>query len=235
MLPLCIWYLPEETCFVLTGAAEEGVTWYPAWPRNVPSTHSADRDAEQVSRQFCEIKAELEEAAPASSPLSPPESPHHEVLAPIALPTGPTTPASPAGPRAPACPHAASLSLQAGWHSTAAKGYLNSPAIIIFGTEASPSARAAQLPRQPVAEVCGDEEPPTRPGQPQAGFSCPPREWGAQHGQSSTRLHQSHLCPPPPAPELPPRTHLHSHGPEHASVVVSIASPWASCKGTHNM
>lgn len=37
-----IWYLPEETCFVLTGAAEEGGAWYPAWPHNVPSTQQTE-------------------------------------------------------------------------------------------------------------------------------------------------------------------------------------------------
>lgn len=88
MLPLCGLVPPRGNVLCIDRGCRGGRCLVPSLAPQ-PTLYSADRDAEQVSRQFCEIKAELEEAAPAASPLSLQKAPTARCSPPQALPTAP--------------------------------------------------------------------------------------------------------------------------------------------------
>lgn len=189
MLPLCGLVPPRGNVLCIDRGCRGGRCLVPSLAPQ-PTLYSADRDAEQVSRQFCEIKAELEEAAPAASPLSPQKAPTARCSPPQALPTAPQPQQHPQDHELlPVPTQLPSVSRQAGTAMLQKGNSTNSPSVFLaqipLQVPVLHGSHASLWPRCVETRSCWHGQDSHKQG------SAAPLGWGAQHGQSSTRLHQT--------------------------------------------
>lgn len=214
---------------MLTGAAEEGGAWYPAWPHNLPSTQQTEMQSRSPgnSVKLKQSWRRQHQQHPHSPHRKPPQrGAHPHRLCP--LPHNPSsthrTTSSCLSPRS--SPQSPGRLAQ-----QCCKRVIQQIAHQYFWHRTLSECPRCTAPTPACTEVCGDEELSAWSGQPQAGLGCSPG-MGSSARPEQHPPPPNHLCPPP---ELPPGTHLRSHGPEHAGVIASTARPRAGCKGTHHM